>query len=156
MIRVSPITNETLTRLNMFYWINDPDVMKGILKKEPVHWKEHKIWFENALKDEKNKHFMIMRDDEHIGMISIKKTDHDQSELMIFIGDECNRGKGYGYKALREFLKNRKYKLVITVSEKNHIAKHLYHRCGFKEEKVFKDAFIQDGKPINVVKMVRE
>jgi len=161
MIRIQPLDNSTKTMSNTYMWANSPSVMEGILKERTNTWEENVEWFRAAIEDSDNLHYMIMDEDFHVGNISMRNIDvvRGTGEMMIYIGNELSRGRGVGYKAIKEFLKACLCGFVktvyVTVAEDNVVARHLYHKCGFVEEKTFKDAFIRDGKPINVIKMVR-
>jgi len=164
MISISPLLDTIENREATFKWINSEDVRRGILRNEKTTWPEHENWFRRLRDDRKNIHFQILDDDcAFIGCISLKNIDWENGsgELMIYIGDAENRGKHFGYRAIKLFIEHTCFlyfnmrKIYVTVSAENIIARHLYKRCGFIEEGVFKDAFFQDGKYIDVIKMVR-
>jgi len=143
-----------------WYWINDADVCKGILRNIPTTEEENNEWFKNCFKNKNQIHKIITANKTPIGMVALRQIDWISrvGELMIFIGDEAHRGKGFGTKALRMFVKYcfkqlNMHKIFLTVGADNVTARHLYTKLGFVEEGTFLDAFYQDGKYINIVKM---
>jgi len=144
----------------VWQWINDRDVCKGILRNIPTSEDENNEWFRNCFKNNNQIHMVINVNETPIGIVALRHIDWVSrvGELMIFIGDETNRGNGLGTKALKMFIKYcfeqlNMHKIFLTMGEDNVIAGRLYAKLGFIEEGLFRDAFYQDGKYINVVKM---
>ena len=72
-------------------------------------------------------------------------------ELSIGIGDQSNRGKGYGSEAMRliidyAFFELNLHRIQLTVFDYNQQAIALYERLGFQREGVFREFGQRDGK----------
>jgi len=140
-------------------WMKDPEVLKGILKNK-MESRSLSTWVANFYNQPNCDHFAIYNGKVHIGNTSLINLDRNTNcaEMFIYLGKD--RSLGYGKKALRMLLSycfdvKLLKKLYVTVGENNIIAKHLYKKCGFALERVFENVFFQNGKNINVIKMVR-
>lgn len=71
-----------------------------------------------------------------IGIIKFGETNKYEGAIGMFIGDEENQNKGWGYLALHYFLEYltnflHYQNFVLVVLKRNERAIHLYEKCGF-------------------------
>ena len=87
-------------------WLNDPTVSENIgMDTKITTLESEKEW----LKENQNKYnfaIVLKESDKLIGNISLIEVDlvHRNAVLGIFIGDDSNRGKGYGKEAIKLLL----------------------------------------------------
>jgi len=166
-VKLTPFHDNYINRSLTHEWINDPVIMKGILRTDKTTYENHNKWWEDkyysgcaSLTKENSEHFFITEGKVNVGCVRLRNVEeYNQScELMIYIGSQTRRGKGVAYKAMLQaiaycFKRIAVHKIYVTVAEDNVIARHLYKKCGFVEEGVFRDAFYQGDKYINIIKM---
>lgn len=141
-------------------WFQDPVILSGILQREFSSEESLKKWVEEFYSNKLDFHFAIFNNGDHIGNVSLRNiiTLDNYGEMFIYLGEE--RAQGHGKKAVNLFSdycfnEVKIHKIYATVGENNIIARHLYRKCGFFEEGIFKDAFLLEGKYINVIKMAK-
>jgi RimJ/RimL family protein N-acetyltransferase len=143
-------------------WLNDPEIIKGLLFYRPLATEEEEEWFENMLKSPSDERpFMIevhTKDDAwtSIGDLGLSKIDWRvrSAELGIFIGEKSYWNQGYGSEAVHLLLKygfrtlnlNRIFLRVFT---DNLRAIRSYEKVGFVNEGILRQAQFDDGKYID-------
>ncbi len=140
-------------------WVNDPEVVDNLsdiflfahTEQNTESFLQHVL--HNNNRDEC--HFIIAFKDsgDYIGQIDLISLDwkNRKTEIGIVIGNEANRGKGYGAEAIRliqDFVFNRlnMHRLEIKVRAYNSRAHNCYLKCGFKEEGRLRDNFFINGQ----------
>lgn len=144
-------------------WLADRMVCHGVLRTPPKSLEEDTRWFlEFIAEDNRIDYAIYAKDKGYIGNISLRHIDWQNmcGEMLIYIGEEENRARGYATKAVKRFVDicfddYQIHKIYATVAENNIIARHLYNKCEFVQEGVLKEAFRRNGEYINVVKMAR-
>ena len=152
-------------------WLNDPDVIQGILVHSPISQADEENWFERMIK---------RPPDEHVFGIEAKKIDEDtgaeswkligtfafdsidwrnrSAEFGILIGDKTYWNQGYGTEAVR-LLSQHGFKtlnlnrIFLHVFENNPRAIRAYEKAGFVHEGQERQAEFKDGKYIDVLRM---
>ena len=96
----------------------------------------------------------------HVGNIELSDIDwvHRKCRYSIIVGDSSAQGKGYGLEAsvllLRHaFDKLNLHRVELGVHEDNAAARRLYERLGFVEEGRLRQAFLRDGRFVDMVAM---
>lgn len=126
-------------------WSNDPDINKYIGFDHKINIKETKKWFTQQSKNPNINLFTILLGDESIGFMKLVKDNYNKNgELHMTIGKRQYWGRGYGEKAVYEFLKfcfvkERLYRVFLHVFEWNKRAYNLYKKCGFKHEDMLRN-----------------
>lgn len=120
-------------------------------------------WFESATNKNNEINFIIETVDESkpVGMISLVDIDHrnQKAEMgRVLIGEQSERGKGYGKSAinlLTEYAFNHLniHKLYCEVFEFNEDAINAYKKAGFEIEGKFINHIFKNGKYENVIRL---
>lgn len=145
---------------NVFKWLTDPFVAENIgLRREPSE-SYTKEWFENAKRGNEIWAFAICCEDTHVGNVVLDNFDGylGTIRLSVYIGDESFRGKGVAGKAINialghAFHEIKVNKVWLIVHEKNQGAFKLYKNIGFQIEGKLREAFVFQGKLIDVFYM---
>lgn len=157
-VYLSPLSTDDI---NMYTkWMNDLDVTEkfgGASEVATLNNCEH--WLENISKCH---HYAIVlaASDEIIGVCGFNNLNflRQIGEISIFIGDNKNRGKGYGTESLNLLLQyGFEYlnlnNIMLTVYDFNNSAINLYKKCGFKVFGKRTKAFPLHGKYFDQVYM---
>jgi len=144
----------------LFRWINDPQVVRFNAPYRPIHWTNHNDWV-RSLASAKNKVvFAIRVSDRLIGVLQLIDVDpvHRSAELTIRLGDEENRGRGYGTQALRLAIDYawrdlNLHRVWLRVFQNNGRAIQAYKKAGFQEEGLMREAAYIDGSYVGMVIM---
>ena len=159
-------------------WLNDPEVMQGILIHHPYSQAEEENWFEGMIKHPVDEHVMGIevrindnqidekfeqRGDSQwklIGSLGFTNIDWRNrcSEFGIMIGDKTYWNQGYGTEAVRLLVKygfntlnlNR---IFLHVFENNPRAIRAYEKAGFIHEGRERQAEFKEGRYIDVLLM---
>ena len=122
-------------------WWRDKELLKltsGILK--PILDKEVDKYFQNILRNKKDRHFIIALNGKVIGHISLDKRGDSWHEIQIVIGEKKYWGKGHGTRAIKLFIRKAKRlgisKIYLEVRPTNIRAIRAYERCGFRKVKI--------------------
>lgn len=121
-------------------WLNDPTVSENIgMDTKITTLESEKEW----LKENQNKYnfaIVLKENDKLIGNISLIEVDlvHRNAVLGIFIGDDSNRGKGYGKEAIKLLLEYgfnnlNLNNIMLNVYSFNKRAIKVYESLGFKK-----------------------
>ena len=121
-------------------WLNDPTVSENIgMDTKITTLESEKEW----LKENQNKYnfaIVLKESDKLIGNISLIEVDlvHRNAVLGIFIGDDSNRGKGYGREAIKLLLEYgfnnlNLNNIMLSVYSFNKRAIKVYESLGFKK-----------------------
>lgn len=146
---------------NIIKWRNSEDVLKYFLDKRPLTAERHNEWYQNMILTGKVHQFIIVLDDEReIGSVYLKNIDtvNSNAEFGIFIGEKCEKGKGYGTMATRlicdyAFRTLHLHKVYLRLLSDNQRAEKCYEKAGFVREGVFVDNIWDGDKFINVTFM---
>ncbi|MCX8129609.1 MAG: GNAT family N-acetyltransferase [Clostridia bacterium] len=146
----------------MLEWINTREDVLFNSAYKPVHETQHKHWFEKTTSSNEAYIFAIrtIENDALIGNCQLCSVNsiYKSAELKIRIGEEAQRGKGFGTQAVKLILKfafddlnlNRVY---LNVFESNIRACDTYLKCGFVKEGVLRKAAYIDGKYVDTIIM---
>jgi len=146
----------------LFRWANDVEVARLNDAYRPADWVAHQEWWSNIGKDQTKVIFAIRAEDAGaiIGFVQIINISpvHRSATLGIRIGDEANRGKGYGTEAIGlavdyAWKHLNLSRLALTVFATNPRAVALYERAGFLREGLLSRAVFIDGAWVDVVLM---
>ena len=146
----------------LFCWANDVAAARLDLAYRPVDMKTHLQWCENLGQDPTRVIFAIRQTGAPtiIGYVQIAAINsvHRSAEIGIRIGEESNRGQGFGQEALRLALDycwdhlnlNR---LQLVAFKHNVRAIRAYAAVGFRREGRLRKAVFIDGEWVDLVVM---
>lgn len=111
--------------------------------------------------EERNLIYYTIRRKEDGGLLGFIRLDwiewtHGAAALKMGIGDEQERGKGYGSQALRQFLyytfeELNLYRLSATLGEDNPRGINFFQKFGFVEEVRRRKALLRDGQTYDLL-----
>jgi RimJ/RimL family protein N-acetyltransferase len=147
---------------NLFLWVNDAQAAREDMPYRPVDCLVFQDWLEQQSKQSAQVLFMIrtLQPARAVGFLLFKGLNpvFRSAELGIRIGNESDRGKGYGSAALKLALSyawdtmNLK-RVWLTVHAGNARAIASYRRSGFAHEGLMRDAAFVSGQWTDVVMM---
>ncbi|HEY1721156.1 MAG TPA: GNAT family protein [Magnetospirillaceae bacterium] len=139
----------------LFRWFNDAETARWDLAYRPTDWIAFKSWIESISKDGTRVLFAIRRNGEtsivgFIGMSAINPV-HRSADLAVRIGDESNRGKGYGKEAIALALDFgwrhlNLHRVALTTLADNPRAIACFKSAGFEQEGLARQAAFIDGQ----------
>ncbi len=159
-ITLGPLVPEDFGPL--FCWANDVAAARLDFAYRPVDMMAQRQWWDGLGKDTTKVVFAIRKTTEPaiIGYVQITGINavHRCAELGIRIGQEQNRGQGYGTEALRlavEFCWNHLNlnRAQLVVFKHNHRAIAAYKTVGFRKEGVLRKAAFIGGEWVDLVLM---
>lgn len=159
-IKLAPLCVDD--ELKLFDWINDREQVLYNSPYKPVHFDQHKAWFESVQMRNDLVFFTIKitKNDQLIGTCQLHSINNVSraAELQIRLCNVEERGKGLGTQAVRLLLDfgfkdlnlNRIY---LHVFEDNHPAIRVYEKVGFMREGLLRKAAYIDGAYVNIIIM---
>ncbi len=157
---VGPVLPDDMGAL--YLWFNDVDAAKLDFPYVPVDGIAFKAWVEKQGRSDGEYLFAIRRLHEltliGYGLIRNVHPIHRSAEIGIRIGRETDRGKGYGASALRlltdyVFDPLNLNRLSLSVRTDNLRAIAAYHRAGFVQEGVLRQANYLNGSWVDMTIM---
>lgn len=128
----------TISDMKLYFdWANDPDVREQSYNSNPIDLKNHKRWFESALKNDVYYMYVFVNsDNEDVGQVRIQKQNDREALIGISIASN-HRGKGYAKDMLLlaadSFLESNKGFLVNAyIKESNLSSKFSFEKAGFQ------------------------
>jgi RimJ/RimL family protein N-acetyltransferase len=148
----------------LFRWFNDSETARLDLAYRPIDWGSHKAWFDSVGRDPSKVLFAIRKngDTALVGVVTIAQihTVHRSAEIGVRIGEERDRGRGFGGEALAltvDFCWDslNLQRAWLHTFKHNERAIRTYTRAGFKKEGLLRHAAYIDGQWVDVVIMAK-
>ena len=147
---------------SLFLWADDLEAARLNETYRPAVWKgQEDFWFNTG--DDPSRVFFAIRKlgaSPIIGYVQITNIDavHRSAIIGLRIGDEANRGQGYGKDALRLAVDYcwkhlNLSRIGLVAFETNRRAIRLYSALGFEQEGVLRRAVFIDGRWLDMVVM---
>jgi len=156
-LRLRAIEREDIPRF--VEWLNDPDVIAGLLINLPMSTWDETHWFENLANRSAEERPLAVdaRLSEggwvHIGNVGLQNIEwiNRSAEFGIFIGDKSFWDKGYGTEATLLILKHgfetlNLNRIFLYVFETNPRAIHTYEKIGFVFEGRLRQKTFRNGR----------
>jgi diamine N-acetyltransferase len=162
-IRLRAIERQDLPRF--VEWLNDPEIIQGLLFYLPMSLAEEEGWFENVLKRPPAERPLVIEIHEGnewvmIGNCGVHNIDWRcrSSEVGIFIGEKRLWSHGYGTQAMQLLLKHcfetlNLNRVALDVYENNPRAIRSYEKAGFTHEGRKRQAMYKDGRYLDILIM---
>lgn len=161
--RLRAIEREDIPRF--VTWLNDREVLRGLLLYNPMSVAQEENWYENILKQPLPEQplaidALVGQDWLHIGNCGLHSLSWKDrcAEVGIFIGEKQFWSQGFGseamelmlYHAFADLNLNRIY---LHVYENNPRAIHSYEKVGFVHEGRLRQDIYKDGQYLDVLVM---
>lgn len=139
----------------LFGWINDPQTVRFNAPYAPVHEPGHLAWLERVTGDAGRVIFGIreLEGSRLVGVVQLVDIHpvHRSAELIIRIGGEADRSRGYGSEAVRlatefAFRDRNLQRVSLKVFADNARAIRAYEKAGFQREGVLRRAAFIGGR----------
>lgn len=140
----------------LFAWLNDADAAAMDVPYLPVSCLAYRDWLEKIARDSSQLLFSVRRHarpEQALGFILFKnfQTVYRSAELGARIGQECERGHGYGARAVRLALSYawntlNLHRVSLHVFADNQRALACYRKAGLVQEGLMRDAAFTSGK----------
>lgn len=139
-------------------WRNMPEVAKYMYSDHNITLEEHENWFNRILKDKESHYFIIVSDEQDVGLVNLYNLDYEHKRCYwaFYLANPSVRGKGVGsfveYSILKYVFQELKLnKLCAEVLDFNESVLNMHKSFGFKEEGILREHIKKDGKFYNVV-----
>jgi len=137
-------------------WFNDPEVRRYLLMYTPMSHAQEERWFASTLERQDDFLFGIEAREAdtwvHIGNLGLHRVDwRNRCALFgIVLGEKSYWGRGYGTEATRTMLRYafdelNLHRVELETYAFNPRARRCYHKAGFRDEGVRREAHYRDG-----------
>lgn len=162
-VRLRAIEREDLTKF--VQWLNDPEVIRGLLLTVPLSFTQEQAWFDGLRSRPTEEHPLGIEIETSegwslIGNIGLNRIEWKErsAEVGIFIGDKRYWSQGFGRQTMVLMLRHAFNNLglnrvFLRVHETNPRAIHSYEKAGFVHEARLRQAHFEEGRFIDVLLM---
>lgn len=159
-IYLRPITAEDTD--DIIRWRNSEHVRQYFIYQGDFTKEGHLQWLETKIKTGKVAQFIIIekQTNKAIGSVYLRDIDQNQhkAEYGIFIGEESEKGKGYGTQSARlmieyAFANMGLHRIYLRVFADNKRAISSYKKAGFSQEGILRDDVYVQGEYRDIVWM---
>lgn len=135
-------------------WRNKEQVRKNFIYQNPFTKESHEEWMKNQVETGNVIQMIIFvrKTDKPIGSVYLRDMDpkNKKAEYGIFIGEDDERGRGYGTEAALlmsgyAFANLGIHKIYLRVLKENVAAQRSYEKAGFVKEAEFRDDVCMEG-----------
>ncbi len=135
-------------------WINDPEILSTLGRREPMGRAAEKEWLEGQYKSDRHMNLAIVvaDGDRHIGNCGFNAIDYVNRNAIfgILIGDKDAWGQGYGPEAARLILKYGfeelgLHRIGLEAYSHNARALRAYEKAGFIHEGTLRESYFRHG-----------
>jgi diamine N-acetyltransferase len=162
-VRLRAIERDDLPRFVM--WLNDPDVLQGLMIGSPLSMPQEERWYEKILEHPVDEHPLVIELQINDAWIPVGNIAFDSiawkeraAEVGVFIGEKKFWNQGYGREAMRLMIKHGFYdlnlnRIFLRVYASNPRAIKSYENAGFTHEGRMRQAHFQNGQYVDVLLM---
>jgi RimJ/RimL family protein N-acetyltransferase len=163
-VRLRAVEREDIPRY--VEWLNDPEVIGGLLLNLPMSTWDETRWFENLANrpaEERPLALDVRLPDglwKHVGSVGLHQIEWTNrcAEFGIVIGDKTFWNNGYGAEATRLTLQHgfetlNLNRIYLYVFETNPRAIHIYEKIGFVNEGRLRQAIYRNGRYLDALLM---
>lgn len=146
-------------------WLNDPEVVAGLLLSLPLSTADEENWFDSMLKRPLEEHPMVIEFQDGGGWFAVGNCGFHNidwrsrsAEVGIFIGEKAHWNRGIGTEAMQLLLKHgfqtlNLNRIGLEVFDNNPRAVHCYEKVGFIHEGRKRQAMYKNGQYVDVLYM---
>ncbi len=146
-------------------WLNDPEVIEGLIHIVPLSSLDEDHWFEQAMRREPESRPLAIEvqdggDWRYVGNIGFMNLEWPArcAEFGIFIGDKSLWNKGYGSEAVELLLQHgfqtlNLNRIYLHVFSNNPRARRSYEKAGFVLEGTLRQAVYRHGQYLDMLVM---
>ncbi len=147
-------------------WLNDPDVIAGLIMYLPISMAQEESWFENMHKRPADEHPLVIEVHQQgdawvmVGNCGFHNIDWRcrAAEVGIFIGEKQYWNLGYGTETMRLLLRHgfntlNLNRIALDVYVTNPRAVRAYEKAGFVLEGRKRQGMYKDGKYVDILQM---
>jgi len=162
-IRLRAITRDDLPKF--VEWLNDPEVIYGLMTRIPFSMEDEQVWFESLAKLPQSERPLVIEIQEagewrmigNTAFHNISAIDHG-AEFGIMIGDKTVWNQGFGSEATKLMLQHgfetlNLHRIYLRVYENNPRAIRSYEKVGYVHEGRMRQAVYKNGKFEDVLLM---
>lgn len=139
-------------------WRNSPNVAKFMFTDRLISPEEHERWFKKMLGDTDSRYWIIVCDNEDVGLVNVCNIDRTNSRChwAFYVADPNVRGRGVGsfagYSILRFVFDELKLnRLCGEVLATNESVLRMHENFGFRQEGILREHVQKQGIPVDVV-----
>lgn len=146
-------------------WLNDPEVIAGLLLSLPLSTADEENWFDNMLKRPLEEHPLVIEFQDGGGWFTVGNCGFHNidwrsrsAEVGIFIGEKAHWDRGIGTEAMKLLLIHgfqtlNLNRIALEVFDNNPRAIHCYEKAGFVHEGRKRQAMYKNGQYVDVIFM---
>ncbi len=139
-------------------WRNRPEVARYMYTDHRITPEEHRCWFQRVLKDQTCRYWIVVCDNEDVGLAGITEIDRQNRRCYwaFYLAAPSVRGKGIGsyveYSILSYVFDELKLnKLCCEVLASNEAVANMHRSFGFSVEGTFREHIWKSGRPHDIV-----
>lgn len=139
-------------------WRNLPEVSRYMYSDHTITPEEHNRWFANLAKDSSRRDWIIMLDDEPVGLANLVDINTEASRCYwaFYLSSDSTRGRGVGswveYQILKVVFEDLALnKLCCEVFASNVAVVSMHEGFGFRREAMYREHLWRDGLPVDVI-----
>lgn len=156
-IRLRPLEREDLYFVHQLD--NNASVMRYWFEEPYETFTELSSLYDEHIHDQRERRFVVECMGEQAGLVELVEIDHvhRRAEFQIIVAPE-HQGKGIASQATRlameyGFSVLNLYKIYLIVDKKNHVARRIYEKQGFRVEGELRHEFFINGQYRDVTRM---
>ncbi len=146
-------------------WLNDPEVIAGLMVWLPMSLADEEGWFERMMKSPIEEHPLTIEIHQGDAWMPVGNCGYHNlnwrcrsAEVGIFIGEKACWNQGYGTETMRLLLQHgfttmNLNRIALDVYETNARAIRSYEKAGFVHEGRKRQAMYKDGRYLDVIIM---
>jgi diamine N-acetyltransferase len=146
-------------------WLNDPEVLQGLLLYLPLSLQDEENWYENMMKRPVDEHPVVIEVQQADGWLPIGNCGFinidwrcRSGEVGIFIGEKRLWNQGYGTDAMQLLMRHgfttlNLNRIALDVYANNLRAVRCYEKVGFVHEGCKRQAIFKDGEYVDLLQM---
>ena len=158
MIKLRKLQKNDKTKLRV--WRNSSEISKYMYSEHKISSEEHDLWFDNVIRKQSDYYWMIVCDNEDVGLVNLYDIDLKNSRCFwaFYLASHNIRGKGVGSFVEYTILNHVFYtlglnKLCCEVLDFNASVVEMHKKFGFVQEGFFNEHITKSNKRYDVFRL---